>query len=518
MIKVKRALISVSDKSGVLDFARGLTALGVEIISTGGTAKLLASAGVPVREVSDFTGFPEILDGRVKTLHPAIHAGLLALREKPEHLKQLEDHHISLIDMVVVNLYPFARVIQKKNISLEEAIENIDIGGPSMLRSAAKNYKSVAVICNPGRYTEVLKELEMNSGLLSDAVLMNLALDVFALTSQYDEVISTFLNNRLKESEISDFPRELVLRFNKAQDLRYGENPHQPAAFYRHKEEVAGLAKMTQLHGKELSFNNLLDLNAAYSFIKGFAAPAAVIIKHNNPTGIAEDKTLAKAYKEAWQADTLSAFGGIIGVNRKVDEATAQLIVKSGFMECLMAPAYDRAALALLCEKKNFRVIEFPLGVAETQPLDFRQLEGGVLVQKKDNLPDDPAGFKVVTRKKPTKTQWASLLFGWQVVRHVRSNAAVLTKGSKAVGIGCGQTSRVESVVSALKKAGPKAKGSCLASEAFLPKTDNITAAAKAGVQAIIQTGGSVADPEVIAAADKAKIAMVVTGIRHFKH
>jgi len=387
-----------------------------------------------------------------------------------------------------------------------------------MLRSAAKNFKSVAVICNPARYNEVLKELQMNSGLMSDAVLMNLALDVFAHTSQYDEVISFYLNNRLKGGDISEFPREVSLRLAKVQDLRYGENPHQSAAFYRHKDEVAGLAKMKQHNGKELSFNNLLDLHAALMMVKDFVMPAAVIIKHNNPTGLAEDKTLAKSYKEAWKVDTLSAFGGIIGLNKKVDEATAELIMKSGFMECVIAPEYEPAALKLLCEKKNFRVIELPLNSVETQLWDFRQVDGGILVQKKENKPDDPAAFKVVTKKKPTKAQLESLLFGWQVVRNVRSNAIVLVKGHKTVGTGCGQTSRVESVISAIKKAGKSAKGSCLASEAFFPKTDNIAAAAKAGVQAIIQPGGSIADAEVIAAADKAKIAMVFTGVRHFKH
>lgn len=518
MIKVKRALISVSDKAGILDFARGLHQLGVEIISTGGTARLLAAADIPVVEIDQVTGFPEILDGRLKTLHPAVHGALLALRDNPDHMQQLEKYKIGLIDMVVVNLYPFERAIQKKNISLAEALENIDIGGPTMLRSAAKNFKSVAVVSNPKRYTEVLKELDTNSGLLSDAFLMNLAIEVFHTTSRYDSVIFEFLNNRLKGGDYPSFPKELVLRFSKTQDLRYGENPHQRAAFYSTLEETRGLPFMKQLNGKDLSFNNILDLNAAVEIAREFTQPAVVIIKHNNPTGVAQDKTLAGAYKQAWSADPLSAFGGIIALNKKVDAKTAQLVNKSGFMECVIAPGYEASALELLSQKKNLRVIEFDIANAVCQNLDFRQIAGGALLQEKDTKNLDVSELKVVTKVKPTKAQMASLLFAWKVVKHVRSNAMILVKGTKTVGIGCGQTSRVESAMTAIKKAGKNAKGSLLASEAFIPKTDNITIAAKAGVKAIIQTGGSIADEEVIRAADRAKIAMVLTGIRHFKH
>jgi phosphoribosylaminoimidazolecarboxamide formyltransferase/IMP cyclohydrolase len=518
MIKVKRALISVSDKVGLLDFARGLHQLGIEIISTGGTARLLQAADIPVVEIDQVTGFPEILDGRLKTLHPAVHGALLALRDNPLHMEQLQKYKIGLIDMVVVNLYPFERAIQKKNVSLAEALENIDIGGPTMLRSAAKNFKSVAVVSNPKRYLEVLKELDTNSGLLSDAFLMNLAIEVFQYTSHYDSIIFEFLNNRLKGGDNPAFPKDIVFRFSKVQDLRYGENPHQRAAFYADSQEQRGLPFIKQLNGKELSFNNIVDLNAAVEIIREFTEPAAVVIKHNNPTGVAQDKTLAAAYKQAWACDPLSAFGGIIAVNQKVDLKTAQLISQSGFMECVIAPSYDEAALKLLSEKKNLRVVEFALDHFSNERWDFKQINGGALVQDKDVKNLDLSELKVVTKVKPTKAQMASLIFAWKVTKHVRSNAMVLVKGTKTVGIGCGQTSRVESAMTAIKKAGKNAKGSFLASEAFIPKTDNVMVAAKAGVKIIIQTGGSIADEEVIKAADRARIAMVLTGVRHFKH
>ena len=518
MIKVKRALISVSDKTGLLDFVRGLQTFGVEIISTGGTATLLKNNGLAVKEVSEYTKFPEILDGRVKTLHPAIHGGLLALREKPDHMEQLKKHHIELIDMVVVNLYPFERTTQKQNVSLEEALENIDIGGPSMLRSAAKNFKSVAVVCNPQRYKEILKELDTNSGLLSDAVLMNLAVEVFEHTAKYDGIIHDFLNSRIKESGFSGFPKELALHFQKIQDLRYGENPHQAGAFYCEQAAACGLAKLQKLNGKELSFNNLLDLNAAFEIVKDLEDPAAVIVKHNNPAGVAQNKILAKAYQEAWACDKLSAFGGIIGFNRKVDVPTAKLISKSGFMECIIAPEYNREALKLLGEKKNLRIIQLPLAEMHPQGYDFKRVEGGLLVQEQDVKHLDANEIKIVTKVKPTKLQMQGMLFGWKIIKHIKSNAIVLIKGTKTVGIGCGQPSRVDSTMTAIKKAGKNARNSVLISDAFLPKADNVLVAAKAGVKAIIQTGGSIADPEVIKAANKAKIAMVFTGIRHFKH
>ncbi len=518
MIKVKRALISVSDKTGLVDFVKGLQALNIEIISTGGTAKTLQSAGSHVKEVSDYTGFPEMLDGRVKTLHPVIHGGLLALRDNPEHLRQLKEHHIGFIDMVVVNLYPFERVIQKKNVTLEEAIENLDIGGPAMLRSAAKNYKSVAVVCNPNRYKDVLKELDVNSGILSDTVLINLAVEAFQMTSRYDSIIYSFLNERLRSGQISKLPKELTLRFTKLQDLRYGENPHQAGAFYRDSEDSTGLAKMKQLHGKELSYNNILDLNAAVNIVKDFDLPAVTIIKHNNPCGVAEDKTLSKAYQAAYTCDTVSAFGGIIGLNRVVDRPTAKLIAKSGFMECVAAPGYESGALKILSAKKNVRIMEMDFAQIKSGGYDFKKVHGGLLLQERDERKLDAHELKVVTKIKPTKIQRESLLFAWKVIKHVKSNAIVLTKETKTVGIGPGQTSRVESLITAIRKAGKNTKGAVLASEAFIPMTDTITLAARAGIKAIIQTGGSMADPDVIKAADKARISMVTTGVRHFKH
>jgi len=353
MLKVNRVLISVSDKKGVIAFAKGLNSFGVEILSTGGTARQLKEAGIPVIEVSDYTGFPEMLDGRVKTLHPKIHGGLLALRENRDHMSQIKEQDIGLIDMVVVNLYPFEKVTSKKNVTLAEAIENIDIGGPSMLRSAAKNFKNVAVICNPNRYKDILAELKNNSGLLSDAVLFHLAAEAFIHTARYDTIISTFLNSRLESKDFTNFPKQVNFQFSKVLDLRYGENPHQSAAFFKDSGAATGLAKIQQLHGKELSFNNILDLNAAIEFIKDFNRPAAVIIKHNNPTGLAEDKELSKAYQDAWHCDPISAFGGIIGLNKEVDLKTANLIIKSGFMECIIASGFKKDALKVLTKKKK---------------------------------------------------------------------------------------------------------------------------------------------------------------------
>ena len=519
MIKVKRALISVSDKTGLVDFAKGLQKLGVEIISTGGTAVLLRSANIQSQEVSEYTGFPEMLDGRVKTLHPKIHGGLLGLRDNPEHMKQLAAHGIGLIDMVVVNLYPFEKAIQKKNVSLEDAIENIDIGGPSMLRSAAKNYKSVAVICNAERYTEILNELNNNSGILSDKVLTNLAIEVFERTCRYDAAIYGFLNNRFKaDNSFSTFPKDLAFSFSKLQDLRYGENPHQAAAFYKDSTQHEGLSKLQQLQGKELSFNNILDLNAAVDIIREFDDPAAVIIKHNNPCGIAQDKSIDKAYIKAYKCDSLSAFGGIIGFNRCVDAKTASAVVKSGFMECIIAPEFTEEAKALFSAKKNLRLLVLDIYGGNQERFDFKKVSGGLLLQEKDNRVLKPEELKTVSKIKPTKAQLDAMIFGWKLIKHVKSNAIVLVKGTQTIGIGCGQTSRVDSAIHAIRRAGPLARGSVLISDAFLPKPDTVTIAAKAGVKAIIQTGGSIMDEAVIKEANKKKIAMVTTGIRHFKH
>ena len=518
MLKVKRALISVSDKKGIVPFAKGLHQLGVEILSTGGTAKLLSEAGLPVIEVSDYTGFPEMLDGRLKTLHPKIHGGILALRQNKEHMDQIKSHAIGLIDMVVVNLYPFESVISRKNVQLDDAIENIDIGGPTMLRAAAKNYKSVAVICNIERYEDILKELQNNSGLLSDVVLFKLAVEVFERTSAYDNAIAEFLAKRKAGSGLTKFPRSITFDFIRKQILRYGENPHQEAAFYQDGKKPTALANMKQRHGKELSFNNIYDINAALSFIKDFNEPAAVIIKHNNPTGLALGSSLSKAYKDAHGCDAVSAFGGIIGLNKKLNLATAKAIQKSGFMECVTAPGFEAEAFKLLSQKKNLRLIEVDLKQISDNGFDFKKVYGGLLLQDFDSKKIAKNDLKVVTKKKPTKQQIDAMLFGWQAIKNVRSNAIILVKGKRLVGIGCGQTSRIESVKLAIEKAGKHAKGSVLVSDAFLPHVDNVQQAKKGRISAIIHTGGSIVDKDVIKEADKAGIVMVTTGIRHFKH
>lgn len=522
MLKIKRALISVSDKTGIVDLARVLVSFNVEIISTGGTARALKEAGIPVIEMSDYTGFPEMLDGRVKTLHPKIHGGLLSLRDNPQHMKEIEKHGIGLIDMVVVNLYPFEETIKKEHVTLEEAIENIDIGGPSMLRSASKNYRFVAVVSNSKFYASISQELKANDGCLGDETLKGLAVEVFKLTSRYDGEISRFLDSKLKNLKAEDalFPASLPLRFNRVTTLRYGENPHQKAALYQDAGPgQASLVAARQLQGKELSFNNYLDLNAAFTIVRDFSGPAACIIKHTNPTGVAQNADLAKALRDAWQTDPLSAFGGIIGLNRKVDEALTRAILKKGFLECILAPAFDKESLRLFAEKKNLRLLEVsfenPGGVSG---LDLKKISGGLLVQEEDAQDFQLTDLKVVTKKKPTKKDMDSLFFAWRVVKHVKSNAIVLAAGSKTVGIGMGQTSRVDSVHLAIKRAGKRAKASVLASDAFFPKADNIALAKKAGIKAIIQPGGSIADKEVIQACDRAGIAMVTTGIRHFKH
>ncbi len=521
MLKIKRALISVSDKTGIVEFAGVLRSFNVEIISTGGTAKALKAAGIPVIEMSDYTGFPEMLDGRVKTLHPKIHGGLLSLRDNPDHMRQISEQGIGLIDMVVVNLYPFEETIKKEGVSLHEVIENIDIGGPSMLRSAAKNYRSVAVICDARFYHRVARELKSQDGCLSDAILEGLALEVFRRTSQYDSVIASYLTSKLKGMDQEEtLPKNLLLSLQLVSSLRYGENPHQKAGLYAWvPKTAASLVSLKQLHGKELSFNNYLDLNAAFEITRTFKDPAACIIKHTNPTGVAESSDLEKSYKAAWQTDPLSAFGGIIGLNRKVDKKTAQAILKSGFMECVLAPSYESSALEMLRTKKNLRVLEvvFDAG-SRAGCLDVKSISGGLLVQEEDNKDFKKEALKVVTRKKPTKAQMESLLFAWEIAKHVKSNAIVLVKAHATVGIGMGQTSRVDSVYMAIRRAGKRSQGSCLASDAFFPKADNIALAKKAGVKAVMQPGGSIADDEIIRAADKAGIAMVFTGMRHFKH
>jgi len=519
VVKIRRALISVSDKTGILDFAKELNSLGVEILSTGGTAKLLRESNIPVKEVSEYTGFPEMLDGRVKTLHPKIHAGLLALRENSQHMQTLKQHNIGLIDMVVVNLYPFEKTTRKPGVTIEEAIENIDIGGPSMLRSAAKNSRSVAVICNPDRYVPVIEQLKRNNGFLSEDLMRDLGIEVFSRTSQYDRVIYEYLSKYSSQFSAlsSQLPDNLILEFAKIQDLRYGENPHQQAAFYREKGKTKGLINLKQLQGKELSFNNILDLNSAFELVKEFNNPAAVIAKHNNPCGVAEDKTLDKAFLAAWKCDPLSAFGGIVALNRKLDIKTAKLIAKSGFLECVIAPEISEEVKGLFKEKKNLRLLELPELEAVNEP-EFKRVSGGLLLQDKDLQTLDVNNLKVVTKKKSTKKEMESLIFGWKVAKHVKSNAIVLTKGTKTIGIGAGQMSRVDSVMIAKKKALSSTRNSCLASDAFFPKEDAVIQAAKAGIKAIIQPGGSIADEAIIKACNKYKVSMVTTGIRHFRH
>lgn len=533
MVKIKRALVSVSDKTGLDEFVRGLREMGVEIVSTGGTAKRIEELGISVTKVSDYTGFPEMLDGRVKTLHPKIHGGLLALRNNPLHMAQIKERGIELIDMVVVNLYPFEKTVANQTVDLAEAIENIDIGGPSMLRSAAKNHSGVCVICNPARYQEVLREMQKNNCQVSGQTCAKLAVEVFQRTSQYDAAIYGYLNKKVsgvspacggagaEELEKKIFPEILELKYRKMQDLRYGENSHQRAAFYANgtsKESCIAMAK--QLHGKELSFNNIIDLNAALEIVKDFKEPTATIIKHTNPCGTASAATPARAYRLALDADRISAFGSIVGLNRKVDLAAAKEIVSADFVECVIAPGYEQNALELLKTKKNLRIMDAPpfKQAYDELELDYKGVVGGILAQDRDIKDFDPKDLKVVTKKKPTKAQTESLLFGWKVAKHVKSNAIVLCKGKVTVGIGAGQMSRVVSVEIAAKKAGKRAKGSCLAGDAFFPKEDGIIAAAKAGVKAIIQPGGSIRDAEAIKAADKRGIAMVFTGFRHFKH
>lgn len=518
MIKIKRALISVSDKTGILDFAKELKNFGVEIISTGGTAKILRENNIAVTEVSAYTGFPEMLGGRVKTLHPKIHAGLLARRDNPEHLDKLIEQNIGLIDLLVVNLYPFEKVIRQKSVEVTEAIENIDIGGPAMLRSAAKNCQSVAVICDPQRYIQVIAQLKENNGCLPEDLMRQLGIEVYGHTSKYDAAIYNYLSGYFKINKLPElFPQELILAFEKIQDLRYGENPHQQAAFYKEKGKFRGLINFKQLQGKELSFNNILDLNSAVELVKEFRSPAAVIVKHNNPCGVAQDKELSRAYLNAWKTDKLSAFGGIVALNRKMDLKTAQLIIKSGFLECIIAAGFDQKARNLFKEKKNLRLLELK-DWNMVNDLQMKRVSGGMLLESNDALTLDMHKLKVVTKKKPSKAQMQSLIFAWKVAKHVKSNAIVLTVGTRTVGIGAGQMSRVDSVMIAKYKSSKFSQGCCLASDAFFPKADAIFWAHKAGAKAIIQPGGSIADQEIIAACNKYKLAMVFTGIRHFKH
>jgi len=516
-MRVKRALISVSDKSGIVEFAKGLASLGVKILSTGGTARALREAGVEVEEVSTYTDFPEILQGRVKSLHPKIHGGILAKRNEESHMEELASLGIEPIDMVVVNLYPFEETIAREGVSLDEVLENIDIGGPSLLRSAAKNYRDVIVIVNPARYTEVLEQLKL-SGDIPLSLRQELALEVFRHTAHYDSAIAEYFE---KLWEHKKFPHILKITYEKVAELRYGENPHQEGAFY--KEPVIKepcLATARQLSGKELSYNNIMDLDAALALVKEFDEPAAAIIKHTNPCGAATASTLAQAYKDALECDPLSAFGCIIALNRTVDMETARLIHETHFVEACIAPGYESEALQLLCKKKNRRFLEVEdFSKRRDIPyLSIRQVVGGLLVQDSDSQDVTPSTLKVVTNRAPNDEELASLLFAWKVCKHVKSNSVVFAKGTKTVGIGAGQMSRVDSVIIAARKAGERAKGAVMASEALLPKADNVEVAAEAGIVAIIQPGGAKEDEAVIEACNKYGIAMVFTGMRHFKH
>ena len=519
---IKRALISVSNKTGLVEFAKGLFELGVEILSTGGTAKALQEAGIKVTAVSDVTGFPEILDGRVKTLHPKIHGGLLAVRDNSKHMQQISELGIKPIDLVAINLYPFKQTIEKPGVTLEEAIENIDIGGPSMLRSAAKNHKDVIVVVDPEDYTLVLNELK-EKGNLDGKRKMKLACKVFEHTAHYDALIADYLKKQMstkgvETSKDTEFPENLTLAYEKIQVLRYGENPHQKAAFYgeigRHPGTLAG-AK--QLGGKELSFNNINDADATLKAVMEFDMPAAVGVKHTNPCGVACGDNIYDAYVKAYAADPVSIFGGIVALNRVVDARTAEELIKI-FLEIVIAPGYEPKALEILKTKKNLRVLEVDLDNKPSLGLDMKKVSGGLLVQELDIKDFKESDLKVVTKRAPSDKEMKDLLFGWKVVKHVKSNAIVLAKDLITVGVGAGQVNRIWPTEQSIAHAGDKAKGAVLASDAFFPFSDVVEAAAAAGITAIIQPGGSLRDEDSIKAADEDDIAMVFTGMRHFKH
>ena len=513
---IKRALVSVSDKTGIVDFCRELSQLGVEIISTGGTKSLLSKEGVPVIGISDVTGFPEILDGRVKTLHPTVHSGLLAIRDSAEHQAQMKELGLDYIDLVVVNLYPFQETIAKPGVAYEEAIENIDIGGPTMLRSAAKNHAFVSVVVDANDYSQVLDEIR-DGGDTTLETRKQLAAKVFRHTAAYDALISDYLSNKLGEP----LPERLTVTYEKIQDLRYGENPHQKAAFYRKPlAAVDSLTNAEQLHGKELSYNNINDANAALQIVKEFTEPAVVAVKHMNPCGVGIGESIYEAYRKAYDADPVSIFGGIVAANRIIDEDTANLL-KDIFLEIVLAPGFTDEALALLTQKKNIRLLKISgLELAADRKSQYvvTSIDGGMIVQESDIHSLTEADLQVVTDRKPTEEELKQLLFGWKVVKHVKSNAIVLAKDDMTVGVGAGQMNRVGSARIAIEQAGEKSKGSVLASDAFFPMGDTLEEAAKAGITAVIQPGGSIRDEESIKVANEYGITMVFTGVRHFKH
>lgn len=517
---IKRVLISVTDKKGIVDFARELNNFGVEILSTGGTAAQLRNSGLEVRDVSDYTGFPEMMDGRLKTLHPKIHGGLLALRDNPKHLEAMQAHGIELIDMVVINLYRFEDTVAKQGCSLEEAVENIDIGGPTMLRAAAKNYRFVSVVTDPGDYSKIIEEMKQTGGKISEATNFRLATKTFQLTARYDGAISNYLGKINPDGGRKEFPETYTFQFAMAQDLRYGENPHQKAAFYTENNPLlSSVANARQLQGKELSYNNIMDSDAAWQMVSDFTLPAAVVIKHANPCGAAtSDGDLLTAYQKALKTDPVSAFGGIVALNRTVDAKTAEELAKI-FLEVIIAPAFDEEAKAILGAKKNVRVLEIPQKTHSVQAgYDFRRVVGGLLIQERDTDDLDIRKAQVVSRRLPTEEEYQALDFAWRIVKHVKSNAIVYATKDQLVGVGAGQMSRVDSVKIAGMKSLLPTQGTVLASDAFFPFRDGVDMAAEAGVTAIIQPGGSVRDEEAIQAANEHGIAMIFTGKRHFKH
>lgn len=513
----KTALISVSDKAGLVEFAKELQNLGIKIISTGGTAKALEQAGINVTQIDKITGFPEILDGRVKTLHPKIHAGILAIRSNKEHMQKLKELSIEPIDIVAINLYPFKAAISKENAKLEDAIENIDIGGPAMIRAAAKNYQDVCVIVSPQQYRTVIEELKKNNLEISIETKKKLAAFAFKEIAEYDVLIDNYLNLAFNAEIV--FPEKVNLSFEKLQDCRYGENPHQKAAFYKEPfVEEPCISNAIQLQGKELSFNNIYDANSAIELVKEFEEPTIAIIKHNNPCGVASAKNLAEAFQKAFDCDSTSAFGGVIASNKKIDLETAKKIT-AFFNEIVIAPDFDKNALEELAKKQNLRVLKLPQFKNEKQcTLDCKKVIGGILVQERDLYQLKESDLKVVSEKKPTKEQIEDMLFAWKISKNAKSNAIIFAKNKATVGIGAGQMSRIDSTKIAEMKSNGKQKGAVMASDAFFPFRDNVDVAAEAGIAAIISTGGSVRDEEVIQSANEHGIAMIFTGIRHFKH
>jgi phosphoribosylaminoimidazolecarboxamide formyltransferase/IMP cyclohydrolase len=526
MRKIERALISVSDKTGLVDFARSLSGAAVEIVSTGGTAKSLREAGLPVRDVSELTGFPEILGGRVKTLHPKVHGGLLAIRDDPQHQQQVEENNIQYIDMVVVNLYPFRETVAGDEVTVENAIENIDIGGPSMIRSAAKNFEDVVVVVDPSDYAAIADEMSLNGGQVSKATRFRLARRAFETTAQYDAAISDFLegsvvlnaDDSLGVEKRTDLPARLTVFAKKSMDLRYGENPHQRAALYSTSDSRAGIAGAEKVQGKELSFNNLIDLDAAWSLVSELPGTACAIIKHTNPCGAAMATEVAEAFEKARKTDPTSAFGGIIGFNRSVTESAARVIAET-FFEAIVAPDYEAAALEVFAAKKNLRVMRVRPSDSSSARFDLRVIsDNGLLIQDRDRGTLNDATLRVVSRRQPTDEEMRALRFAWIIAKHVKSNAIVYARDGQLVGVGAGQMSRVDSVKLGSMKAQLALAGTVVASDAFFPFRDGVDEAASAGITAVIQPGGSVRDEEVIAAADEHNLAMVFTGMRHFKH